>query len=460
MKACFTYSLAGILFVVLIGCSSREEKILAKVGKKKIRVREYEETIAKIPSTYTSKKGGIEGVKENLHLLLYRELLILEAQNRGIDKEKGFTNAWEQVKQSILYKELLRREIRDKTNIKEEEKKFETTLMTLFDVKFDQKTIAYLVENGKTAVERIPDISVEEWARPIVTFKGGKFTVGEYLNLLHDLKPKVRPAVDDSVQVMDFIRSVLRRVHLSNLAIQHFKIENDPEVASRLREKRLEMMIDELKRREVDEKTEGSQEEVEAYYQMHKQRYRFLLQAQAHIRAITVKTEGEARKLRRIIKESGDLVRLIERYKDQKERVVYRPPGSMEGIEIMIGEFHLHPFETERYGDLAVQAFHVPIGTIAGPVQVAHYEYMIFEVIEREDQGSPNSAHLIKAKQLAGMELRTEKATKLYNQFLFSLRQKYADQTVIFDDRLKLVKSPLDTTKAAPLDTTKTVRKG
>ena len=315
--------------------------------------------------------------------------------------------------------------------------------MTLFDVKFDQKTITYLLQKGKTAKERIPDSSLEEEARPIATFKGGKFTVGDYLGLLEELKPKIRPVADDSIQVMNFIRDVLRRVYLSNLAIQYFKIEDDPEVASKLREKRFEMMTDELVRREVAEKVDVSQEEVDTHYQTHKDRYLTLLPAQAHVMAIAVKTEGEARKLRRTIKGSSDLLRLFERYKGQERGW---PTAA---------DFHLHPFETRQYGDLATQAFQVPTGKILGPIHVPRYGYVIYEVVEREDQGDPRSAHLVKAKQAARMELRNEKGRKLYNQFILSLRKKYADQTFIFDDHLKLVKSPSDTTKTEAIDTTR-----
>ncbi|MBI4531782.1 MAG: peptidyl-prolyl cis-trans isomerase [Candidatus Latescibacteria bacterium] len=461
MKLISVHLLVGTFLVALIGCGSREEKVVAKVGKKKITVREYEETIPKIPSTYLSTKKGIEGVKDNLRILLDRELVILEAQKRGIDKEKGFISAWEQMKQEILYHELLKREIKDKADITGEEKRFEERLMKLFDVTFDQETIAHLVERGKTAIERIPNIPIEEEGKPIATFKGGKFTIGDYVSLLEDLKPNARPVADDSTRVVDFIRSVLHRVQLSNLAIQHFKIENDQKIASRLREKRLEMMVDELTRREVGQKIEVSQEEVDTYYQAHKERYLTLLPAQARVRAVALKTEKDARKLLRTIKGSGELSALVERYKDQK-RVVDRPSGSMErvmdrvsGVEISVGDFHLHPFETKSYGDLATQAFQVPIGRISGPIHVPPHGYAIFEVVEREDPGSPQSNHFIKARHLARTELRAEKAGRLYDQFLLSLRKKYAGETFIFDDRLRFVKSPADTIRTGVIDTTR-----
>jgi hypothetical protein len=113
----------------------------------------------------------------------------------------------------------------------------------------------------------------------------------------------------------------------------------------------------------------------------------------------------------------------------------------------MGGDFHLHPFETKSYGDLAVQAFQVPVGKVVGPMHVPHFGYTIFEVVEREDQGSPNSTHFTKAHNLARTELRAEKARRLYNQFIFSLRKKYADQTSIIEDHLQLVKITSDTTK-------------
>jgi hypothetical protein len=417
-----------------ISCSSREEKALAKVGEKKITVKEYEEMVPKVPSKYLSEKRGTDGVKENLQILIDRELLIVEAKNKGIDKEKKFISAWEQIKQEILYNELLKREVKGKANVREAEKKVEEKLMTLFDVKFDPEAISYLTERGKIAQEKIPDIPIEEEGRAVATFKGGKFTVGDYLSLLNDLKPNVRPAADDSAQVMTFIRSVLGRVHLANLAIQDFKIEDDPEVASRLREKRLEMIAEELRRREVDEKATVSEEEMTTYYQSHTERYLAILPAQAHIKALATRTERGARKLLRTTRRGDDFSRLVERYKDKREG------------DIMGGDFHLHPFETQSYGDLAVQAFQVPVGEIRGPIHVPHYGYTIFQVVEREDPGSFNSAHFGRAKHLVKTELRAEKARRLYDQFILSLRKKHAGETAIFDDRLQLVKTLSDTT--------------
>lgn len=427
--------------MALVGCGGREGKVLAKVGNRKITVREYEQAIPRVPSEYVSKKSGVEGTKENLQIIIDRELLMLEAQKKGIDKEKQFPSAWERAKHEVLYDELMKREIKDKTHAREEEKKFEARLMELFDVKFDQKTLAYLLDRGKTAANRMPDVPIEEEGRSIVTFKGGKYTVGEYLTALGQLKPSIRPAADDSAGVVVFVREALRRVQLPNLAIQHFKLEDDPKVASRLRDRRQEMITDVLIRREVGEKAQPSEEEVEEYFQARKARYLNLVPAQAHVRGVAMETERDAIKLRRAIKGSGDFQRLVESRKGKTGWPV-------------AGEFHLHPFQTKSYGDVAAQAFQVPLGKVIGPVRVPR-GFMIYEVMEREDQGSPESAHYGKVRQAARAELRAEKASQLYGEFLLSLRRKYADQTFIYDERLKLVKSQSDTTRTASPDTTR-----
>ncbi len=103
--------LAAVL--VLSGCESKSDMVVAKVGDKKITIRDLNKALEKIPKAYKPKGETDEEIKRGyLQTLVDKELLLMEARSRGYDKDLAGKVATK--KRQLVEAELHRREIRSK----------------------------------------------------------------------------------------------------------------------------------------------------------------------------------------------------------------------------------------------------------------------------------------------------------------------------------------------------------
>ncbi|MCK5527052.1 MAG: hypothetical protein KAJ05_07880, partial [Candidatus Latescibacteria bacterium] len=81
----------SILTLTFSGCSRTDDPVVVKIGGKKITVRALKEFVAKLPASQQATRGDMDQLRSNLQILMDRELMMLEARNRGLDTTRVVT---------------------------------------------------------------------------------------------------------------------------------------------------------------------------------------------------------------------------------------------------------------------------------------------------------------------------------------------------------------------------------
>ena len=115
---------ASLLLLTLsqFGCDrERENLTLAKVGEKKIKTKDLQEFTATLPADYRSKKTGVDAQREYLQVLIDKELLLMEARAKGLDKREKLQRQLQEGMHGKLISDYLHREIDTRITVTHEE---------------------------------------------------------------------------------------------------------------------------------------------------------------------------------------------------------------------------------------------------------------------------------------------------------------------------------------------------
>lgn len=122
------------LFVAVTACSRDEsKKTLAKVGSRKITVGDFREAYMKVPPGYLPQATGEEGKRQFLDDLVNKELLVLEAYERELDKDEEVTSGMKRMEQQVLLRDLYNDQILEKSKVTDREIKARYEEMTRQD---------------------------------------------------------------------------------------------------------------------------------------------------------------------------------------------------------------------------------------------------------------------------------------------------------------------------------------
>ena len=107
--------LAGLLLMVwvgMIGCGGRQGGVvLATVGEHVVTVEDLRAFVDGLLPGLKTKKEGLEGKRDYLQTMIDRQLLLVEARARGLDRTAEFIEDSRRAVQGILAREYERREI-------------------------------------------------------------------------------------------------------------------------------------------------------------------------------------------------------------------------------------------------------------------------------------------------------------------------------------------------------------
>lgn len=101
-----------VLLLGLVACQSGEQELVARVGERGITVREYQEMAAKLlAGPYRELEQVDQEVREKmLEAMIDRELLLLEARNRALDREPEIVAQVRRLEEALLIKKLYENE--------------------------------------------------------------------------------------------------------------------------------------------------------------------------------------------------------------------------------------------------------------------------------------------------------------------------------------------------------------
>ena len=279
--------------------------------------------------------------------------------------------------------------------------------------------LALMRQDAKSAKGR-GGLSFTEGQRKVVlfTYEGGAITLDEYIEVLRAHRIDNLKAFQDSA----FIASVARRYVLTpamfGAAAARLGIPEEPAVHQWIETAKEELMLIQLRQREISAKISVSEEEVRQFYEENREKFR--LPELICFDELLTDTEKEAQKLWAGIDKDSNLLELAR---------AKNLPTRRRGADGLICMNKHHKAAYPRLWQALKAA---PIGELRGPVPAGE-GYSIFKVLRREEA---RQQPFEQARKRARASLVRRLERQRFDEWLVELNQKYQDQVTVFADRL------------------------
>ena len=277
--------------------------------------------------------------------------------------------------------------------------------------------LALLRQGAKSAKGR--SFTAEQNEVPLFRYEGSEIALGKYLEVLHAHRIDNPQAFRDSA----FIASVARRFLLTpamfGVAAARLGIPEEPDVLQWRETAKEELMLLQLRQREVSASISPSAEEVRQFYEEHREK--FYLPELICFDELLTPTLAEGQKLRTEIAKDTNLLELA-----RAKNLPTRRRGT-DGLVCM------NKYYKTAYPQLWEALKAAPVGELRGPV-LAGDGYVIFKVLRREE-GRQQPFEQARKRARASLVQRLER--QRFDELLDELRQKYQDQIEVYADRLE-----------------------
>ncbi len=161
--------LALAIILLITGCNSltrqsvrnsppQAQDALATVGDRIITLSEFQEKLDNIPPKYRENVTTKEQKERFLERLVQIALFSIEARTQNIDKEERVQSRIKDAVDSILWREYVKREIKDKITVTDEEVK------EYYDTHLDEFKHPEKVKAGHILIKVARNASPEDWA--------------------------------------------------------------------------------------------------------------------------------------------------------------------------------------------------------------------------------------------------------------------------------------------------------
>ena len=274
-----------------------------------------------------------------------------------------------------------------------------------------------LDHEGLQALLAEPNLADSLAALPLYRFDGGEIPLGE---CIYDLRSVgFRGALQDSTQVVSLVRAALLPAYLMTAAAQRRGWDREAEFTEWRERKRKAFVLQQLTKAETSVKAVLSEEEVAAYYEANKTRFRTA--ESVHINQLLAPTREQAQELREALANGSTVAELLA-----------RPGVETHGDPEDDGALHLRKVVRARYPQLVDAAFAAEIGEWGGPVEVLD-QFAVFRVRHKEGGDIQPFAQ---ARTRAQAILATKRQNELMDALIQRLRTERASQVALFAERL------------------------
>ena len=277
--------------------------------------------------------------------------------------------------------------------------------------------LALLRQGAKSAKGR--SFTAEQNEVPLFRYEGSEIALGEYLEVLRAHRIDNPQAFRDST----FIASVARRFLLTpamfGVAAARLGIPEEPDVLQWRETAKEELMLLQLRQREVSASISPSEGEVRQFYEEHREK--FYLPELICFDELLAPTLAEGQKLRTEIAKDTNLLELA-----RAKNLPTRRRGT-DGLVCM------NKYYKTAYPQLWEALKAAPVGELRGPV-LAGDGYVIFKVLRREE-GRQQPFEQARKRARASLVQRLER--QRFDELLDELRQKYQNQIEVYADRLE-----------------------
>ena len=118
---------------------------------------------------------------------------------------------------------------------------------------------------GMVIDETVPEFSMQDTARTLVTWKGGRLSVANVVHDYSDLQPIMRPSLNTSDNMFAFIDALMLGPKMTEIAEKR-GLASDSEVVAQLARKREAIMVTHLVEDSVLSRVQVTKDERRAYY--------------------------------------------------------------------------------------------------------------------------------------------------------------------------------------------------
>ena len=262
---------------------------------------------------------------------------------------------------------------------------------------------------------RIPLLSAVDGAslsdstgkKALCTFKGGQIALADFLQDAQKIRISPRELADSS-RVVALLQSIFIPERLFLQEAKALGLDQDPELLDFLSRKREELLISLLRQREVDQHTTASDEEAQAFFDAHPEK--FTSPETIEVTEILVPSDSLAYRLKRELQEGADATQLAVQH------------TMREGALHHSGNLRLNVYTQAFYPSIYEGAQHLEVGEVGGPVPTGE-GYSVFRVIDRGREKEPYNAD---TQRRARAYVKIDKAKKGYVHYVRGLRQKYS----------------------------------
>ena len=251
------------------------------------------------------------------------------------------------------------------------------------------------------------DLSDSTDKKALCTFKGGQIALADFLQNAQRIRIAPRELADSS-RVVSLLQNIFIPERLFLQEAKALGLDQDPELLDFLSRKREELLISLLRQREVDQHTTASDEEAQAFFDAHPEK--FTSPETIVVTEILVPSDSLAYRLKRELQEGADATLLAVQH------------TMREGALHHSGNLRLNVYTQAFYPSIYEAAQHLEVGEVGGPVPTGK-GYSVFRVIDRGREKEPYNAD---TQRRARAYVKIDKAKRGYVHYVRGLRQKYS----------------------------------
>lgn len=334
--------------------------------------------------------------------------------------------------------------------VREQHKAYGESLKQKYRLQVNEKALSLLLHTEDAVAyaskpDNVPRVDVQAHSISLLTFDGGAITLGQYVDWVAGLKPRRRPAPGDSAQVVQFAEAMTLSTVLLPRAFREAGLYETVEVRSYLAAEQEELMVEELRRIEV----EGpiiTNAAIEEYYQAHWKDY--FGPETIQVEAMSTETMEEAREAFRRIQSGAVMVQVAE--------ALWSPSDEWRHYKIF--QFHSSDEDRTSLGDIVQEATKTEVGQLGGPARIwipgrrgeRRLRYAVFRVLDKIPARQRSLEEPSVQADIRG-KLRLRRKAEIEPSFqalLLGLRKQYADEIHVYERKLKFVLFPAQGTEA------------
>ena len=288
----------------------------------------------------------------------------------------------------------------------------------------DQSALDFLIQQGRRAEDLVPTVVPQDGQRVLCRFDGGSIGLAEYVEMLRAVPARRRPSPVDSADITHFVRTEALITHILPQVARERGWLEEPQMRRALAQKLEELLVDRLRRVEVEEPFLG-EPLLRSYYDDHQDEFR--VAARAVVEGGILSSRQQATAVAARAKAGADLFEVMADY------------------PLFLGEFRKYDVFTIVPGDatdaqnpMVEAAGGMVLGEIRGPVAIRFANNQIGFVVLKLLEMRPS--HILpftasKVQQTVRRKIRAERYREIelaFERYMETLRQQYAPQTVIY----------------------------